>query len=56
MEAGSKLGHFEILEPPGAGGMAEVYRARDTKLDRVLPSLPRGSSFRERRSATRFAP
>ena len=42
MEIGSKLGHFEILEPLGAGGMGEVYRARDTKLDRdvaikVLP-------------------
>ncbi len=42
MEAGSKLGHFEIIEPLGAGGMGEVYRARDTTLDRhvaikVLP-------------------
>jgi predicted Ser/Thr protein kinase len=43
MTPGTKLGPYEILAPIGAGGMGEVYRARDTKLDRdvaikVLPT------------------
>ena len=41
---GMRLGSYEILSALGAGGMGEVYRARDTKLDRdvaikVLPEL-----------------
>src|SRR5258707_13063303 len=40
---GAKLGPYEILTPLGAGGMGEVYRARDTRLERsvaikVLPA------------------
>src|SRR5271154_7163165 len=33
---GSKLGPYEIGVPLGAGGMGEVYRARDTRLDRTV--------------------
>ena len=33
---GARLGPYEIVAPVGAGGMGEVYRARDTRLDRVV--------------------
>jgi eukaryotic-like serine/threonine-protein kinase len=36
LAAGTKLGPYEILSPIGAGGMGEVYRANDTRLDRVV--------------------
>ncbi len=43
LTTGTKLGPYEIIAPAGAGGMGEVYRARDTRLDRtvaikILPS------------------
>ena len=54
LTSGTKLGPYEIGTPLGAGGMGEVYRARDTRLDRevaikVLPShLSENPEFRAR--------
>jgi hypothetical protein len=36
LSSGTKLGPYEIQSPLGAGGMGEVYRARDTRLDRIV--------------------
>jgi len=42
LSSGARLGHYEIVAPLGAGGMGEVYRARDSKLGRdiALKVLP----------------
>jgi serine/threonine protein kinase len=44
LAAGTRLGPYEILAAIGAGGMGEVYRAQDTRLDRVvaIKALPQG--------------
>jgi len=36
LAAGSRLGPYEIVSPLGAGGMGELYRARDTRLERTV--------------------
>lgn len=43
LSAGSRLGPYEVISPLGAGGMGEVYKARDARLGRevaikVLPA------------------
>ncbi len=46
LAAGARLGPYEILSPIGAGGMGEVYKARDTRLQRevAIKVLPSGLS------------
>ena len=62
LTSGARLGSYEIVSPIGAGGMGEVYRARDTRLNRdvaikilripspAIPSAWRVSPAKLRRS------
>src|SRR5215470_14127511 len=47
LSTGTRLGPYEILAPLGAGGMGEVYRSRDTRLDRsvAIKILPANLSY-----------
>jgi serine/threonine protein kinase len=45
---GARLGPYEILNPIGAGGMGEVYKARDTRLDRTVAIKISKEAFSER--------
>jgi serine/threonine protein kinase/Tol biopolymer transport system component len=54
LSPGARLGPYEVVAPLGAGGMGEVYRGRDTRLDRtvaikILPSGERFDSDRHQR-------
>ena len=53
LEAGTRLGHYEILSSLGVGGMGEVYRAKDTHLGRevAIKVLPEGFSDESERMA-----
>ena len=55
LEPGKKLGTYAVLAPIGAGGMGEVYRARDTKLGRevAIKILPEEFS-RDKERVARF--
>jgi len=54
LTSGTRLGPYEIVSPIGAGGMGEVYRGRDTRLDRNVaikilpPALASDAQLRER--------
>ena len=54
LNAGKRLGPYEIVAPIGAGGMGDVYKAKDTRLDRsvaikVLPEhLSQNAELKQR--------
>ena len=56
LAGGTRLGPYEILSPLGAGGMGEVYRARDIRLDRevAIKVLP-GDFVESEEGKARFA-
>jgi serine/threonine-protein kinase len=45
LSAGDKLGPYEIIASIGEGGMGAVYKARDTRLDRVVAVKANASSI-----------
>jgi serine/threonine protein kinase len=55
LETGTRLGPYEVLSPLGAGGMGEVFKAKDTRIDRAvaLKVLPE-KFFEDEDSRARF--
>lgn len=45
LNPGTKLGPYKIQSPIGAGGVSEVYRARDARLDRIVAIKVLTSSY-----------
>src|ERR1700758_2012990 len=48
ISAGAKLGPYEIVSAIGKGGMGEVWKARDTRLDRTVAIKTSAATFSER--------
>jgi serine/threonine protein kinase len=48
IETGTRLGPYEILSRIGAGGMGQVWKARDTRLDRIVAIKVASANFTER--------
>ena len=48
LSAGARLGPYEVLSPLGAGGMGEVWKARDTRLNRIVAIKSSKTEFSER--------
>jgi serine/threonine protein kinase len=48
LSAGDRLGPYEVLSPIGEGGMGQVFKARDTRLDRIVAIKTSKVEFSER--------